>query len=51
MLKGTLDDFTLPDMFRLMSFSKKTGRLDVSVAQVTATFSFAKVRSTTRSRA
>ena len=29
MLKGTLDDFTLPDMFRLMSFAKKTGRLDV----------------------
>ena len=29
MLKGTLDDFTLPDIFRLMSYSKKTGRLDV----------------------
>ncbi|HWC14950.1 MAG TPA: DUF4388 domain-containing protein [Actinomycetota bacterium] len=29
MLKGTLDDFTLPDVFRLMSFAKKTGRLDV----------------------
>lgn len=30
MLKGTLDDFTLPDMFRLMSFAKKTGRLDIT---------------------
>ena len=29
MLKGTLDDFTLPDVFRLMSFAKKTGRVDV----------------------
>jgi hypothetical protein len=29
MLKGSLDDFTLPDIFRLMSFAKKTGRLDV----------------------
>jgi hypothetical protein len=29
MLKGTLDDFTLPDVFRLMSFAKKTGRLDI----------------------
>jgi Domain of unknown function (DUF4388) len=29
MLTGTLDDFTLPDVFRLMSFAKKTGRLDV----------------------
>ncbi len=29
MLRGTLDDFTLPDVFRLMSFAKKTGRLDV----------------------
>lgn len=29
MLKGTLDDFTLPDIFRLMSQSRKTGRLDV----------------------
>src|SRR5688500_3390399 len=29
MLKGTLDDFTLPDVFRLMSFAKKTGCLDV----------------------
>jgi hypothetical protein len=29
MLKGTLDDFTLPDIFRLLSQSKKTGRLDV----------------------
>ena len=30
MLKGTLDDFTLPDVFRLMSFSRKTGRLDIT---------------------
>jgi hypothetical protein len=29
MLKGTLDDFTLPDVFRLMSFAKKTGRVDI----------------------
>ena len=29
MLKGTLDDFTLPDIFRLLSQSGKTGRLDV----------------------
>jgi len=29
MLKGTLDDFTLPDVFRLMSFTRKTGKLDV----------------------
>ena len=29
MLKGTLDDFTLPDIFRLMSLSKKTGSLAV----------------------
>src|SRR5688572_32847528 len=29
MLKGTLDDFTLPDIFRLMSLSKKTGQLEV----------------------
>ncbi|MDQ4064793.1 MAG: DUF4388 domain-containing protein [Actinomycetota bacterium] len=30
MLKGTLDDFTLPDIFRLMSFAKKTGRVDIT---------------------
>jgi Domain of unknown function (DUF4388) len=30
MLKGTLDDFTLPDVFRLMSFAKKTGCVDVN---------------------
>ena len=29
MLKGTLDDFTLPDIFQLLSRSGKTGRLDV----------------------
>ena len=29
MLKGTLDDFTLPDIFLLLSQSRKTGRLDV----------------------
>jgi hypothetical protein len=29
MLKGTLDDFTLPDVFRLMSFAKKTGCVDI----------------------
>ena len=29
MLKGTLDDFTLPDVFQLLSRSGKTGRLDV----------------------
>ena len=29
MLRGTLDDFTLPDIFRLMSLSKKTGQLEV----------------------
>jgi hypothetical protein len=29
MLKGTLDDFTLPDIFRLMSLSRKTGALEV----------------------
>ena len=30
MLRGSLDDFTLPDIFRLMSFAKKTGRLGVT---------------------
>ena len=30
MLKGTLDDFTLPDIFRLMSYAKKTGRVDIT---------------------
>jgi hypothetical protein len=29
MLKGTLDDFTLPDIFRLMSLARKTGALEV----------------------
>ncbi|HET7481468.1 MAG TPA: DUF4388 domain-containing protein [Actinomycetota bacterium] len=29
MLKGTLDEFALPDIFRLLSRSRKTGRLDV----------------------
>ena len=29
MLKGTLDDFTLPDIIRLLSNSKKTGSLEV----------------------
>lgn len=29
MLKGTLDDFSLPDVFRLTSHAKKTGRLEV----------------------
>ena len=29
MLKGTLDEFALPDVFRLLSQSKKTGCLDV----------------------
>jgi hypothetical protein len=29
MLKGTLDDFTLADIFRLLSLSKRTGQLDV----------------------
>jgi hypothetical protein len=29
MFKGTLDDFTLADIFRLLSLSKKTGRLHV----------------------
>src|ERR687892_2199726 len=29
MLKGTLDDFTLSDIFRLLSFTKKTGKLEV----------------------
>lgn len=29
MLKGTLDDFTLPEIFRLTSHVKKTGRLEV----------------------
>ncbi|MBA2313520.1 MAG: DUF4388 domain-containing protein, partial [Actinobacteria bacterium] len=29
MLKGSLDGFPLPDLFRLLSRSKKTGRLDV----------------------
>jgi hypothetical protein len=28
-LKGTLDDFTLSDIFRLTALAKKTGRLDV----------------------
>jgi hypothetical protein len=28
-LKGSLDDFTLPDIFRLLSVTKKTGSLDV----------------------
>ncbi|HEX2049941.1 MAG TPA: DUF4388 domain-containing protein [Actinomycetota bacterium] len=30
MLKGTLDDFTLSDVFRLLAYSKKTGKLDVA---------------------
>jgi uncharacterized protein DUF4388 len=30
MLKGTLDDFTLPDIFRLLSMAKRTGALDVA---------------------
>lgn len=30
MLRGTLDDFTLPDIFRLLSLAKKTGRLDIT---------------------
>jgi hypothetical protein len=30
MLKGTLDDFTLPDIFRLMAIAKKTGKLEVT---------------------
>ena len=29
MLRGTLDDFTLSDIFRLLSFTKKTGKLEV----------------------
>ena len=29
MLKGSLDDFSLPDIFRLISFAKKTGKLDI----------------------
>ncbi|HZK51112.1 MAG TPA: DUF4388 domain-containing protein [Actinomycetota bacterium] len=29
MLKGTLDDFSLPDIFRLTALAKKTGRLEV----------------------
>ncbi|MFN2525066.1 MAG: DUF4388 domain-containing protein [Actinomycetota bacterium] len=29
MLQGTLDDFSLPDMLRLMSYARKTGRLDI----------------------
>jgi Domain of unknown function (DUF4388) len=32
LLNGSLDDFTLPDIFRLLSASKKTGRLDVERA-------------------
>jgi Domain of unknown function (DUF4388) len=30
MLKGTLDDFTLPDIFRLLSMAKRTGTLAVT---------------------
>lgn len=29
MLKGTLDDFSLPDVFRLMYLARKTGKLEV----------------------
>jgi hypothetical protein len=29
MLKGSLEDFSLSDIFRLLSFTKKTGRLEV----------------------
>lgn len=29
MLRGSLDDFTLSDIFRLLSFTKKTGKLEV----------------------
>ena len=29
MLKGTLDDFSLADVFKLLSFSKKTGRVEL----------------------
>lgn len=29
MLRGTLDDFTLADLFKLLSFSKKTGRVEL----------------------
>jgi hypothetical protein len=27
MLRGTIDDFSMPDIFRLLSFTKKTGKL------------------------
>jgi CBS domain-containing protein len=30
MLKGTLDDFTLPDIFRLLSMAQRTGTLDIA---------------------
>lgn len=30
MLRGSLDDFTLSDIFRLLSFTKKTGKLEVA---------------------
>jgi hypothetical protein len=30
MLKGSLDDFTLSDIFRLLSFTKKTGKLKIA---------------------
>ena len=41
MLKGTLDDFTLPDIIRLLSNAKKTGSLEVerSAGQGTVYFS------------
>lgn len=29
MLEGTLDSFTLPDVFQLLAFTKKTGRLEL----------------------
>src|ERR671919_1884426 len=29
MLKGSLEEFSLSDVFRLLSFTKKTGKLDV----------------------
>jgi hypothetical protein len=41
-LNGTLDDFALADVFRLLSAAAKTGRLDVSRAAGTGRVFFAK---------
>ena len=40
MLKGSLEEFALSDIFRLLSFTKKTGKLDVARAAGNGTVYF-----------